>query len=184
MTRPSLTASRQRQTLLERFCISPTACHATGAGLALSLIALIALVWAGGQRTVQTVTLNQQVVSLEELTEVVGSAEQWRDDFTAEYQASEALALRMREIGRWLPGTADWMDVEERIQAAADPLQLRIVSIRPGGEFVGTRVGVLAVNCRVEGTFEQLCRFLAALPQLEHPIVCQRCRRSPRGRRP
>jgi Tfp pilus assembly protein PilO len=147
-------------------------CHLLGSLSAVALIMCVSWVWSRSYNKVTTIQYEDAVIDLNEATALIENADQWRQLYTVNFDQSKAVDVRADAIKAWLPEACDWPNTETDIQTIGESAGLRIQSINQGAQHVGSRVGVIVVDCQVQGSYASLCRFLSALHQRPQPIAC------------
>ncbi len=172
MSKSYRTLRSHKSSWWQRLFASPSGCHLLGISLSLSLIVSTALFWYRSNAAVTTVDWGDAVIDVADAAQLVSDAENWRQKHTLLFQDSQAIDSRVATIAKWLPPTADWDVTEKEIRTVAQSAGVNVVSLDEGGRHVGTRVGVAAATCRIDGSYQAICRFLVAIANRDQPIEC------------
>lgn len=164
--------TRRMPAWLMRVTSTVTRCHLIGSITAAALIGCIALAWSQNRVDVATIQYDGKVIDIRDAASLIEHAGRWRQLYTINYLESQSIDRRVESIESWLPISVDWPNTQQEIQSIGAATGLSILSIKRGDQHIGTRVGVLAVSCEVQGTYGSLCRFLNELNDREHPIAC------------
>ncbi len=157
---------------LQRLLASTWGCHLVGGGISLFIVASIFLVWSHGNVAVTTVTRGEEVIDLGDAAKLISEADQWRKRYALHYHQGQAIDVRRAAIEGWLPRNADWEQTHKRVHSLARSCDVSIVSLEKSKRHVGLRVGVDAATCRVEGSYDAICRFLVAITGSKIPLAC------------
>lgn len=158
--------------LFQRMTSTVNRCHIVGAITATTLIISIGWVLSRNQTEVLQIEIDGTVVNLADARELIDNANQWRQQYTADYTASQEVDELVEPISMWLPRSVDWLSTEQDIRSIATTTATKILAIDQAGQHVGARVGVVTATCTVEGSYQSLCAFLNALTQRPNPIAC------------
>ncbi|MFK8111801.1 MAG: hypothetical protein AB8B91_06350 [Rubripirellula sp.] len=145
-------------------------CHVLGATLTTLLILATAWVWSWNYS--MNDADSSGVTELSDAISLINDAEQWRQQYTENYEHSGLIDARVASIGNWLPRQLEWSEMEAAVRSSIKQSGLQMRSIQQGKRHVGLRVGVITARCEVEGSYESLCRFLNDISTEKYTIHC------------
>jgi hypothetical protein len=106
---------------------------------------------------------NEDLVDAVRLLE---DADNWRQKYVVYADESEKLKQRKQAIAQWLPLSADWTKIDERVRSLAAEAGVDVVALRQLDRHVGSRVGVVECECQLKGTFQAICVLTQQLSDL------------------
>jgi hypothetical protein len=139
---------------------------------AVALLACIGFVWSRSRIDAGSIEYGGALIDLADAATLIDNADQWRQLYTVNYRRSQAMDQHAASIADWLPTSVDWPNVENDIRLMGQSASLKVLSIKKGDRYVGTRVGVLSARCDVKGSYASLCRFLSGLSHRSLPMAC------------
>ncbi len=147
-------------------------CHVVGATLTGLLLAATGWVWVNRNNVVVEINSDGQSINYHEAAAMLANAPQWRQTYAQAFDEASQLEQRVEAIDRWLPKSLDWEDTTDAIRKIALSHHVDVVAIGDPVEHVGTRVGVAATTCQLEGSYGDLCRLVVALGDSDLAVAC------------